>query len=87
MGALFSSDSFYNADPDTNRKWAGLGILAVEMETAALYWNAARCGKRALAICTISDHVFRAESLSSAERQTSFTQMIELALDTARSCG
>ncbi len=84
VGSLFSSDSFYNADPDVNRKWADLGVLAVEMEAAALYWNAARCGKRALAICTISDHVFRGESLSSDERQTSFTQMMELALDTAR---
>jgi len=83
VGNLFSSDTFYNADPDVNRKWADLGVLAVEMESAALYWNAARCGKRALTICTISDHVFRGESLSSDERQTSFTEMMEVALDTA----
>jgi len=83
VGNLFSSDTFYNADPDVNRKWANLGVLAVEMESAALYWNAARCGKRALTICTISDHVFRGEALSSDERQTSFTQMMEVALDTA----
>jgi len=83
VGNLFSSDTFYNADPDVNRKWANLGVLAVEMESAALYWNAARCGKRALTICTISDHVFRGESLSSDERQTSFTEMMEVALDTA----
>ena len=83
VGNLFSSDTFYNADPDVNRKWADLGVLAVEMESAALYWNAARCGKRALTICTISDHVFRGEALSSDERQTSFTQMMEVALDTA----
>ena len=83
VGNLFSSDTFYNADPDVNRKWANLGVLAVEMESAALYWNAARCGKRALTICTISDHVFRGEALDSDQRQTSFTQMMEVALDTA----
>ena len=83
VGNLLSSDVFYNDDPDTNRKWARLGVLAVEMESAALYWNAARCGRRALTICTISDHVFRGESLSSDQRQTSFTQMMEVALETA----
>ena len=83
VGNLFSSDTFYNADPDVNRKWADLGVLAVEMESAALYWNAARCGTRALTICTISDHVFRGEALDSDQRQTSFTQMMEVALDTA----
>jgi len=83
VGGVLSSDVFYNDDPDYNRRWARLGVLAVEMETAALYWNAARCGKRALAICTVSDHIFRGESLSSAERESSFTQMIEVALQTA----
>jgi len=83
VGNLFSSDVFYNADPNVNRKWADLGVLAVEMESAALYWNAARCGKRALTICTISDHVFTGEALDSDQRQTGFTQMMEVALDTA----
>ena len=83
VGNLFSSDTFYNADPNVNRKWADLGVLAVEMESAALYWNAARCGKRALTICTISDHVFTGEALDSDQRQTGFTQMMEVALDTA----
>ena len=63
--------------------WRRLGVLAVEMESAALYLNAARAGKNALAICTISDHVFTGESLPAQERQTSFTQMMEIALEIA----
>jgi len=55
-------------------------VLAVEMEASALYMNAARSGNRALAICTISDHVLTGEALSSAERQTTFTHMMEVAL-------
>ena len=57
--------------------------MAVEMEAAGLYMNAARAGKRALCICTISDHIYRPEALSSEKRQLSFTQMMEIALDTA----
>lgn len=60
-----------------------MGVMAVEMEAAGLYMNAARAGKRALCICTISDHIYRSEALSSEERQLSFTQMMEIALDTA----
>ena len=60
-----------------------MGVLAVEMETAALYSNAARAGKNALAICTVSDHVMRGEALSAEERQKSFTEMMEVALETA----
>ena len=58
--------------------------MAVEMEAAALYMNAARAGKRALAICTISDHILTGEACTAEERQSSFTQMMELALETAR---
>ena len=60
-----------------------MGVLAVEMEAAGLYMTAARAGKRALCICTISDHIYRPEALSAEERQLSLTQMIEIALDTA----
>ena len=64
-----------------------MGILAVEMEAAALYMNAARSGKNALAICTVSDHLLTGAATSSQERQNSFTRMIELALDTAVKLG
>lgn len=83
VGNLLTSDPFYNDTPDVNERWAKMGVLAVEMESAALYMNAARAGKRALAICTISDHVLRGEALSAKERQESFTQMMEVALNTA----
>jgi len=84
VGNLLSSDLFYDDDPDFARKWAKMGVLAVEMEAAALYMNAARLGKKALAICTVSDHLFLGEALSSRERERGFRQMIELALETAR---
>ena len=60
-----------------------MGVMAVEMEAAALYMNAARYGKDALAICTISDHILTGEATTAAERQNTFTQMMELALETA----
>ena len=60
-----------------------LGVLAVEMEAAALYLNAARAGKNALAICTISDHLFRGEALPAEERQVGFRKMMEIALEIA----
>lgn len=82
VGNLFSSDIFYNKAGDS-LKWAEYGVLAVEMESAALYWNAAEAGKRALTICTISDSLVTGEGLPADERQTSFTQMMEIALDTA----
>ena len=84
VGNLLSSDLFYDDDPDFAAKWAKMGVLAVEMEAAALYMIAARTGKKALAICTISDHLITGEALSSEERQLGFRQMIELALKTAR---
>lgn len=84
VGNLLSSDTFYsdNAAAD-NEKWRKMGVLAVEMETAALYMNAARLGKNALAICTISDSLVRPEALSALERQNSFTEMVEIALRVA----
>ena len=83
MGNLLSSDVFYGDDPTTTRRWGKMGVLAVEMEAAALYMNAAKAGRRALAICTISDHLLTGELTTSEERQNSFTQMMELALETA----
>lgn len=84
VGNILSSDNFYSAEGyDRNGPWKRMGVMAVEMEAAALYANAAYAGKRALCICTISDHLYREEYLSSEDRQTSFTQMMEIALDTA----
>lgn len=84
VGNILSSDNFYDHDGfDSHDLWKNMGVLAVEMESAGLYMNAARAGKRALCICTISDHIYRPEALSSEDRQNSFTQMMEIALDTA----
>ena len=83
VGSLFSSDCFYNDDPTVIEKWQKMGVLAVEMEAAALYMNAARLGKRALAICTISDSLVTGEALDSDARQNSFGEMMEIALETA----
>ena len=83
VGSLFSSDCFYNDDPTVTEKWQKMGVLAVEMEAAALYMNAARLGKRALAICTISDSLVTGEALDAEARQTSFGEMMEVALNTA----
>ena len=84
VGNIVSNDTFYAAEGTNNADgWRRMGALAVEMEAAGLYANAAYAHKRALCICTISDHIYRAEALSSEQRQTSFTQMMEIALDTA----
>ena len=84
VGNILSSDNFYAPEGcATSDKWKGMGVLGVEMEAAALYANAAYHGKRALCICSVSDHLYRAEYLSSEERQVGFTQMMEIALDTA----
>ena len=82
VGALYSSDIFYD-ESRMSAPLRKLGVLAVEMESAALYLNAARAGKNALAICTISDHVVTGESLDAEARQNSFTQMMEIALTIA----
>ena len=83
VGNVVSSDTFYDADPTVNDKWASMGIMAVEMEAAALYMNAIKAGKRALAILTISDSIVTGEATTAEERQNSFTQMMKVALDTA----
>lgn len=84
VGNILSSDNFYSpAGNDSADKWRDMGVMAIEMESAGLYMNAAAAGKRALCICTISDHIYRPESLSSEDRQNSFTKMMEIALDTA----
>ena len=83
VGNLFSSDTFYDDDPEASRQWMKLGMLGVEMEATGLYMNAARAGKKALAICTVSDHLLTGEATDARERQTSFRQMMELALETA----
>ena len=83
VGNILSSDIFYNANPAASEKWTKMGVLGVEMEAAALYMNAAYAGKRALALCTVSDHLLTGESLDSDARQSSFTEMMEIALNTA----
>ena len=82
VGNLYSSDTFYD-DMSRLGEWQRMGVLAVEMEAAALYMNAMRAGKNALAICTISDCPFTGEASSAEERQNSFTQMMKLALEIA----
>lgn len=89
VGNLLSSDVFYNDEENLQENfkslnsWNKMGVLAVEMESAALYMNAARSGKNALAVCTVSDHLITGESLSAELRQNSFTDMMTLALETA----
>ncbi len=83
IGNVLSSDNFYNADTSANEKWIAMGIKCIEMEAAALYMNAARAGKNALAILTISDNIITGEATTADERQTAFTDMMEIALETA----
>lgn len=83
VGNVLSSDVFYNADETVNERWASMGVLAVEMEAAALYMNAAYAKKRALCLLTVSDLPLTGASLPADERQTSFTQMMEVALSLA----
>ncbi len=81
VGNVLSSDTFYNDDPTFNDRWKRMHVLCVEMEAAALYMNAVRAGKKALAILTISDHIYTQEELSAEERQIGFGEMIEIALE------
>ena len=83
VGNILSSDKFYNADKHFNDSWKNMGILGIEMESAGLYLNAIHAGKKALGIFTVSDHILRDEATSAEERQTSFTQMMEIALEIA----
>ena len=80
VGNVVSSDIFYNAYPDVAKKWADMGALCLEMEAAALYMNAAKLKKKALAILSISDHIIKGTELSAEERQTGFSNMMEIAL-------
>lgn len=80
VGNVLSSDVFYNSYEDANKKWRDMGVLAVEMEAAALYANAAKAKKKALCILTVSDHVFTGEELDAKERETGFRNMMEVAL-------
>ena len=83
VGNVLTSDAFYSADESCNEKWQSMGVLAVEMETAALYMNAAKANKRALAVFTISDCPFKNTETTAEERQNSFGEMITAALETA----
>ncbi|WP_303805139.1 purine-nucleoside phosphorylase [Ruminococcus flavefaciens] len=84
VGNIFSSDVFYD-DADSLAEWKKMGVLAVEMEAAALYMNAARAGKNALCILTVSDCPFRGEKTTAEERQLTFRDMMEIALEAAYS--
>lgn len=84
VGNILSSDAFYGeAGPEATLNWQKMGILAVEMESAALYSNAARAGKKALCICTISDLFTRPEITTAEQRQTAFRDMMKVALEIA----
>lgn len=83
VGNLFCSDTFYD-DANSLEEWAKMHVLGIEMESAALYMNAARAGKKALCICTVSDCPLRREFTSAEERQTGFTDMMRLALETVK---
>ncbi len=83
VGNILSSDMFYD-DANSGMQWAKMGVLGVEMESAALYCNAARAGKKALCICTVSDSfIYPEENTTAEERQISFTKMMEIALNIA----
>ncbi|MDE5792211.1 MAG: purine-nucleoside phosphorylase [Oscillospiraceae bacterium] len=83
VGNLFSSDMFYD-DSNSLEQWAKMHVLGIEMESSALYMNAMRAGKEALCICTVSDCPLRHEFTSAEERQTGFTDMMKLALETVK---
>jgi purine-nucleoside phosphorylase len=83
VGGIYSSDVFYDERPDLNEQMTRHGVLAVEMEAAELYILAARYGVRALAVLTISDHLLTHEALPPGDRQTSFRDMVEVALEAA----
>lgn len=83
VGNILSSDIFYGDTPEVWQQWAKMGVLGVEMEAAALYANAARAGVNALCILTVSDSLVTHEETTSEERQTAFTQMMEIALELA----
>ena len=81
VGLLFSSDSFYNPRPELASRMAEYGALAVEMEASALYTLAAKFGRRALAVCTVSDHILTGEETTAQEREQTFGDMVTVALE------
>ncbi len=83
IGGIYSSDVFYDERPDLNEQMVRHGILGVEMEAAELYTLAARYGRRALAVLTVSDHLLTGEALPSDQRESSFGDMVEIALEAA----
>ncbi len=83
VGNILSSDLFYDEHPENMISWLKMGVLGVDMEAAALYMNAARLKKRALAVMTVSNHVITGEETTAEERQNGFTEMMQVALDTA----
>ena len=83
VGSFYTSDLFYHPDGELTERLRRYGVLGVEMETAGLYGVAAEYGAKAATVCTVSDHMVSGESLDSDERQTSFNQMIRIALDAA----
>lgn len=83
VGNVYTTDVYYNSDPSVNRKCRDLGILAVDMETAGLYWEAMASGKRALSILTVSNHLLTGEEMPVMERQEALDDMISAALETA----
>lgn len=84
VGNVHSADLFYNPDPDAFTRMEEMGVLAVEMEAAGLYGVAAEHGARALTICTVSDHIKTGEATSSDERQRTFGEMVEIALEAVK---
>jgi purine-nucleoside phosphorylase len=83
VGLVFSGDSFYASRPELTSRMVEYGVLAIEMEASALYTLAAKHGRRALAICTVSDHIVTGEATTAAEREQTFGDMIEIALTAA----
>ena len=83
VGPVFTADMFYNANGAAGQAYKDFGVLALEMETAGLYWEAMASRKRALSLLSSSDLIFTGEGLSAEERQDTFRQMRETALETA----
>ena len=81
VGNILSSDVFYGDDAERWTQWQKMGVMGVEMEAAALYMNASRSGNKALCICTVSDSLVTGEACSAEQRQTSFTNMMEIAFE------
>jgi purine-nucleoside phosphorylase len=86
VGNVMSVDTFYNENPESIPLWAEYGVLALEMETTALYMLAAKFKRHALTVLTVSDHMITGEETTAAERQTTLNQMIEIGLETALQC-